>query len=450
MASTSSSSSASASSDDAATPSWCKLMSLNSSFGTIEVTEDEIWLGRQEDCKVVIASPAVSAKHCRIFRTNAMDDPSKPKNIVYLEANSKNGTFVNGNKVETGTKCLLKHGDEVSLLAPDAATAKSYKIETFADFLFQLSAPNTEGAAKFYNIVKELGSGTFATVKLAVHKQTGDKVAIKIINKVKAPPINPKKSLMDEVEILKKLSHPNIINILDIFDTKDELQLVLELVHGGDLLDKILSKTRYKEDEARVIFKNIVEAVEYLHSHGFAHRDLKPENILLVSNDDDTTIKLTDFGVSRSFGDEELMKTLVGTPQYLAPEIIKKGRGSQEGYTVAVDMWSLGVILYVLLSGFPPFQEGDYNRILTANFSFKYPEWKTVSEAAKDLITKLLTADPDKRYTAKQTLAHPWLTGEEEAEEEGEKAKGTKRKGDFKQPKPASPKAKGSPAKRRR
>jgi len=173
-------------------------------------------------------------------------------------------------------------------------------------------------------------------------------------------------------------------------------------------LIELCKKKFYREDEAKVVFKQMVSAIHYLHSQNISHRDLKPENFLVCSKEDDIRIKLSDFGLSRVYGEDHMMKTLCGTPQYLAPEVIDKARGMREGYTNGVDIWALGVILYILLVGFPPFGT-NFNDIKAAKYDFEHQRWENVSSSAKDLIQKILQIDPMKRLTTEQILLHPFL-----------------------------------------
>ena len=234
---------------------------------------------------------------------------------------------------------------------------------------------------------------------------------------------------MNEVRILRTVKHPCIINLEDVIDTPDFLFIVLELAEGGELLEKIKDGTKLNELEAKLHFYQIASAMQYLHSKNICHRDLKPENVLLCSLDDSRpVVKITDMGMSKLFNplifqlcgilNVDLgtdLKTFCGTPNYLAPEVIKMAHSSFASYTMKVDCWSLGVILYNLLSGTAPFcdeRQGGVplrTQILTANYVF-YPQlFNTVSEPAKDLIRKLLKVEPEERLSADEIMQHPWV-----------------------------------------
>jgi len=211
-----------------------------------------------------------------------------------------------------------------------------------------------------------------------------------------------------EIDIMKKLQHPNIIQLMEVIDTPQTLYLVLEFAGGGELFDAIVNKGQYSEPEAINIVKQILEAIQYIHDNGIAHRDLKPENLLLAdSKDGKEFVKIADFGLSKDFG-EEALQTSCGTPDYVAPEVLMG-----EPYDMAVDIWSIGVITYVLLCGFPPFygdvQKELFDNIMSGNYDFPDPEWTDVSEEAKDFIKKILVVNPAKRMTAEEALQHPWI-----------------------------------------
>ena len=199
---------------------------------------------------------------------------------------------------------------------------------------------------------------------------------------------------------------------MDIFQSDDRIYLVMELVKGGDLFDRVVARGKFTEANARKLMTGILKAVSYLHSRSIVHRDLKPENILLVHADCDTEAKITDFGLAKRTTSEGL-KTFCGTPQYFAPEVLKR-RNTKMGtgrYGREADMWSIGVILYILLSGTPPFNEDTlFQQIQAAKYSFEGEEWEGVSDSAKDLVSRLLTSSPTARLKVDQALHHPWLT----------------------------------------
>uniref|UniRef100_A0AAQ6IVE1 Protein kinase domain-containing protein n=1 Tax=Anabas testudineus TaxID=64144 RepID=A0AAQ6IVE1_ANATE len=201
------------------------------------------------------------------------------------------------------------------------------------------------------------------------------------------------------------------IQLKEIFETDTDIALVLELVTGGELFDRIVERGYYSERDAAHVIKQILEAVAYLHENGVVHRDLKPENLLYADLSLDAPLKIADFGLSKIIDDQVTMKTVCGTPGYCAPEIL---RGN--AYGPEVDMWSVGVILYILLCGFEPFFDprGDqymYSRILNCDYEFVSPWWDEVSLNAKDLVSKLIVLDPHKRLSVQEALQHPWVLG---------------------------------------
>jgi calcium/calmodulin-dependent protein kinase I len=277
--------------------------------------------------------------------------------------------------------------------------------------LFFNNDPN-EPIDKYFQISDNvLGSGYFAKVYLGEDKQSHEKVAIKVIDKKM---VEDPASLENEINIMKKVNHPSVVQMKAVFDTKEKLYIVLELMEGGELYDRIVKRKRFNEADAAFVTRQIFEALAYLHDVGVVHRDLKLENLLLVSkNEDDLRIKLADFGLSKLYAGR-VMQTACGTPFYVAPDVLLGG-----GYGPSVDCWSAGVLLYVLLSGRLPFSADNdadlFRLIMKAELVFKSPQFDTVSETAKDLIRKLLVADPNKRLSAKQALQHPFLKDKVEA-----------------------------------
>jgi calcium/calmodulin-dependent protein kinase I len=270
-----------------------------------------------------------------------------------------------------------------------------------------------------YKLGKELGRGAFSVVREGIRKANNKKYAIKCISKK----LIDKKELTlleREIDIMKKLQHPNIIQLMEVIDTPDTLYLVLENAPGGELFDAIVNKGSYSEVDAANIVRQILEAIKYCHEQGIAHRDLKPENLLLGEGKKDF-IKIADFGLSKEFG-SDILVTSCGTPDYVAPEVL-----SGEPYDMSVDIWSIGVITYVLLCGYPPFygevQKELFENILAGNYDFPEPEWNEVSEEAKDFIKKILVVDPQKRATAEQCLTHPWIKENTEPKEKPKEMK---------------------------
>jgi len=266
-----------------------------------------------------------------------------------------------------------------------------------------------ENITRIYNFKKELGHGNFGTVRLAsLVSNPSQKFAIKAIEKQKM-----KKDLYllkRELQILRKLDHPNIIKFYETYQDEKYFYLVMEYCSGGELLDRIAKEGRLNEKEVLHIMRKAFSAVKHLHTLGIVHRDLKPENFLISAPGSEGEIKVADFGLSRYLGDTPhgRLSTAVGTALYMAPEVIKGN------YDERCDNWSLGVIMYVLLSGSPPFQGDNHNAVLDKVTKGKYstsgPEWKKVSNQAKDLINKLLKVDPDHRYTASRALDHEWFS----------------------------------------
>lgn len=253
-----------------------------------------------------------------------------------------------------------------------------------------------------YELRETLGSGAFAKVVKIYHKKTGQFRALKVIKKQKDQ--DPARMYL-EVEILKKLVHPNIMQIYEFYEDKKNFQIITELCEGGELFDMIVQKGSFNEDEAAWVMKQLFSAVNYIHTNSICHRDIKPENILLDTKKDNI-IKIIDWGTARFFDKSKKMNKISGTPYYIAPEVLL------EKYDEKCDIWSCGIIMYILLCGYPPFNGEDDSEILAkikvGKFSFPEEEWEGVSSAAKDLISKILTNAKD-RLNAGEALDHPWI-----------------------------------------
>lgn len=268
-----------------------------------------------------------------------------------------------------------------------------------------------------YELLDVLGDGNFAEVRLAINKESKERVAVKIIEpKDKVD----EKMVKNEIEILGELDHPNIIRLIEVFDQPAKVlkarrtYIVMELVSGGEMLERIYQKKKFTEREAKSGIKLALDVLQYAHSRGIVHRDLKPGNILFVNERDDSPVKIADWGCAAKIPDmrnpRQGLLEVCGTPVFVSPEILQR---NERGYGAPTDIWSLGIILYILLCGFPPFEheeeDGLFRIIMTGQFDFPSPHWDKVSEQAKDLIRKMLTVDPYKRITAPEALKHAWI-----------------------------------------
>ncbi|KEG08981.1 serine/threonine protein kinase [Trypanosoma grayi] len=251
-----------------------------------------------------------------------------------------------------------------------------------------------------YALGKKIGSGNFSIVRQATD-QNGRRWAIKIIDKARLRKENMEEQLQREVEIMRSLKHENIISLHDVLETDEHYYLVLEYVSGGELFQKIVAAKRFDEPTAREHFHQLIAGIHYCHSKGYAHRDLKPENLMLDANG---ALKITDFGLSEQQQDK-MMETVCGTPNYVAPEVMKR-----RGYNgFGADVWSCGVVLYVMLAGRLPFEDRGIKTLLAKIDRGEYHMVRHVSDAVKDLISRMLTVDPQQRITIEGIIAHPWF-----------------------------------------
>jgi serine/threonine-protein kinase Chk2 len=365
---------------------------------------------------IIIDSPLVSNRHCLIFAEHKGDET-----IAILEDLSSNGTFVNEGLIGRNKRRELRDNDEITVLDQ-------------ARFLFKY--PKYRETSKFheqYEIVEKLGKGHFAEVFLCVEKSTGTRYAVKVFTKEPGKEERSKtEGLQQETAVLMGISHPNLLCLKDTFDERRAVYLVLELAAEGELFNWIVMKNKLTEEETRKVFIQLFQGIKYLvcidrpdlylglclpnqHDRNIVHRDIKPENILLT--DKNLHIKIADFGLAKIIGEESFTTTLCGTPSYVAPEILEESKNRR--YTRAVDIWSLGVVLYICLCGFPPFSDELYTReapyslhqqIQMGRFDYPSPYWDPVSDLALELIDGMLTVDVSKRLTIDECLNHPWTT----------------------------------------
>lgn len=433
-----------------------KLVSLTESGVAYEIRRDQkqVEIGRNPACRIVVQDKRASGTHVRIYRDEAFR--------FFIEELSPNGCWHNESWMKKGDTRALQHGDSISICVHPQDT----KQQPFAVYIFRLaehssdpskdpraaataasvakppgpplaasmppaSASSAPGEDKRHHVTEQwvqehwdmrtlLGSGNFSEVRLGVSVEKGEKHAVKVIDKKKFLNFQNKReshlSLRSEAEVLTSIDHPGIVRFMEWFETEEKLFLVMELLQGGDLLQFILENGCFREDAARRLFGQICKAVRYLHERSIVHRDLKPENILLTCKVvDQMQPKLADFGLARKNMKTKDCKTFCGTPHYFAPEVIHtfrdKESGLPAGYGTQADMWSLGVILYIMLSGIPPFEEdGLYEQILEGKYEFDVREWTEVSPEAKELVRQLMTVDPKGRLTVQQALSHKWFT----------------------------------------
>ncbi|XP_053306545.1 calcium/calmodulin-dependent protein kinase type II subunit gamma isoform X8 [Spea bombifrons] len=259
-----------------------------------------------------------------------------------------------------------------------------------------------------YQLYEELGKGAFSVVRRCVKKSTNQEYAAKIINTKKLSARDHQK-LEREARICRLLKHPNIVRLHESISEEGFHYLVFDLVTGGELFEDIVAREYYSEADASHCIHQILESVNHIHQHDIVHRDLKPENLLLASKCKGAAVKLADFGLAIEVqGDQQAWFGFAGTPGYLSPEVLRK-----DPYGKPVDIWACGVILYILLVGYPPFWDEDqhklYQQIKAGAYDFPSPEWDTVTPEAKNLINQMLTINPTKRITADQALKHPWV-----------------------------------------
>ncbi|KAI9664862.1 MAG: hypothetical protein M1821_006310 [Bathelium mastoideum] len=359
-------------------------------------------IGRHPECDRMVDSPVVSNRHTLFFSENKGGGA-----LAMLEDLSGNGTFVNEALVGRNKRRELEDGDEISIVNE-------------ARFIFRYPHSRETSAFKHkYQILEQLGKGHFATVFLCVDKESGNRFAVKKFEKRSGQSERSKvDGLQQEVAVLMGVSHPSVLCLRDTFDESDGFYLVLELAPEGELFNWIVMKQKLTEAETRKIFIQLFQGIKYLHERNIVHRDIKPENILMT--DKDLNVKLADFGLAKIIGEESFTTTLCGTPSYVAPEILEQS--NHRRYTRAVDVWSLGVVLYICLCGFPPFSDELYSaenpytlsqQIKAGRFDYPSPYWDPVSDAALDLIDRMLTVSVNDRISIDECLEHPWTTGAE-------------------------------------
>ncbi|KAJ6797716.1 putative calcium-dependent protein kinase 2 [Iris pallida] len=297
---------------------------------------------------------------------------------------------------------------------PTASTSSSLSVNLSSSQIGPILEKPMVSISSLFALEKELGRGQFGVTYLCTERGSGRRYACKSVSKRKLASRSDVEDMRREVMILQHLTgQPNIVEFRGAYEDRQNVYLVMELCSGGELFDRIIAKGSYTERKAAAVCRDIVNVVHVCHFMGVMHRDLKPENFLLVSTHEDSPIKATDFGLSVFIEEGKSYRELVGSAYYVAPEVLRRNYGKE------IDVWSAGVILYILLSGVPPFwaetEKGIFDAILQGHIDFKSAPWPSISPSAKDLIRKMLTQDPKKRITAAQALDHPWLKEDGEA-----------------------------------
>mmetsp|Transcript_41962 Transcript_41962/g.88092 ORF Transcript_41962/g.88092 Transcript_41962/m.88092 type:complete len:415 (+) Transcript_41962:304-1548(+) len=260
-----------------------------------------------------------------------------------------------------------------------------------------------------------LGTGHYGSVRECIDRSTGQRYAVKSICK-SDPSVKPA-GLVREIRLLKDMKHQIIVELVDVFEDAEYVHIVTDLCKGGELFDRIIEKASngdigskcFAEDDAAIVIRQVLEAVSYMHKRGIVHRDIKPENILYETKDEDSPVKIIDFGLARKHdsGLEPPMTTLVGTPYYIAPEVLRKK------YDKSCDLWSVGVVAYILLCGYPPFNGANndetHRSVLRGQYNFPFEDWKGISPEARHFISQLLQMDSTKRMAVEEALNHPWI-----------------------------------------
>ncbi|KAF9154567.1 Checkpoint kinase 2 [Linnemannia schmuckeri] len=365
-----------------------------------------VTIGRHQTCDLIIPGEVVSNRHCELS-TNSTG-------FVLCKDLSLNGTYWNGVEIGRGESVILSHGDRIHL-----RNSNCYMFQDFAKDMLDHIDSDIKIVEKTYRILpRTLGRGTFARVNLAVHRKSNMQLAVKIMDRIRygKPEYSGGTNIDNEVALLRTLRHANITPVVDVIKTTRYIYIFMQLMAGGDLFDRLVRNGPIPELEAKFMAYQAFIALQHLHGMGISHRDLKPENILLTTNAEYPRVLFSDFGMACECGSTNVMGTMCGTFAYMAPEVfdVKHANGPRYGY--AADCWSLGVTLYVILSGTHPFTpnyatEDEKTMRLKMRREVEFPPkyWSGVSVEARVLIRFLLTIDPKKRWTADDVLDSQWI-----------------------------------------
>ncbi|KAJ7140506.1 kinase-like domain-containing protein [Mycena crocata] len=383
----------------------------------LEKTAHEYSVGRSIQNNVVFPGFKISNYHA-VIRWNGQQNATS---VVTIEDMSSNGTFINGEKIGKGHQRILKDGNEVAFGIATTSREENGLYDYRYIFRDLVSSVVKRSLYNSYDLSLELGKGSFATVYKALHMSSGQWVAVKVIHETKRQPqpnaTSEAARSSREINIMETLRHPNICLLREVFwNANGSIDLVLELVEGGDLLDFILKHNGLSEKMAKHLTFQLCQALSYIHGKGITHRDLKPENVLLTT-DNPPIVKVADFGLAKIVDSATMLRTMCGTPSYLAPEVVTQQNNS--GYDSLVDSWSVGVIIFSMLTNTNPFIESSVDDLRT-RIAERLIDWtqlevlvynSQLSEEGLNIIQLLLDFDPKQRLRLSAALQHPWFNG---------------------------------------
>ncbi|KAJ8959052.1 hypothetical protein NQ318_022307 [Aromia moschata] len=388
-------------------PIWGRLHSCILHLRSFDLCHPTFKVGRSSCCDAIIDQMDIDPKIKNMFSKEQfiiVKDADNP--LTYIVDISSTGTYLNGQLIGKNCKNILQCDDRISV------GKRKKRVFVYKPMYSSESHSLPVELRAKYVPCKFLGKGACGEVRLALEKRTCRPYAIKNILKGRSTlsqihELNHPLKIETEINILRALSHPFVVQMEEIVETEDEVFIVLEYMRGGDLSNRILSNVPLTESNVKYMFYQMVLAVEYLHSRGITHRDLKPENILLSSDEPETLVKISDFGLSKVADEDTMMKTICATwpPEVLSPNI--------QVYDEQVDVWSLGVIVFYMLSKKLPFRSSEpkvmIQLVIQGAYKMEEADWQGVSYEARDLVKRMLTVNPQTRITIDEILKHPWL-----------------------------------------
>lgn len=356
---------------------------------------------------ILVRKPAASSSTGKTSKSYDM--------ISQMEIKESGG---DGHHVSLSIVCRDVDGDKpkrLVLLFNSAAEARRVHDLCERSLVTRETKPYKQYEEEYKQDGVPIGSGHFAKVYLARHLTSGLPCAAKVVDKTRLSS-SETKNLLNEIAIMRMLNHPHIVALWNVFEDEAHLVLCEELCSGGELFDRIVSKKKYSERLTQEVCKLMVQTMAYYHSRSVVHLDLKPENLLLVDADSDLNIKITDWGLAQVIADGERLHRQCGTPGYTAPEVLAGEKANPAGYGTQADIWSMGIITYILLCGYPPYNllpnasfAEEFRAVTAAPPVFEAEDWGPISREARDFVLRMIVIDPERRWTAAKLLTHPWL-----------------------------------------